>query len=698
LKTNPYYYNALIFRLQEFVDSKYARKELSWFKLNTDFIKAAWALFFRTLYPSASFEESIRTPRSGHCKFTSGTLTTGSRSQPLFVKILPYPHNKKLDSILVDNINGFILNRILAKNLPLQGAFMVYVDSFLSFTQQRSSGTHRWPFALITDINDKASPFYIPSRPGSAPSTATALTLNAQISISNAVPGLSLQSYFNQACRSSQPLPICETILLKFHDFYSQKIMPLALQVGMLHNDFHLGNLLYDDEQKEIVCIDYGRMHFQYFCDNIDSELNRFCTIEMNKLHIDIPSLDSYRSIVDFQKNAYMWKSIHKPDIIENINYPYYVLDLMTLAANMYTFFLVSVDDNTVAEWKSLIDPFFMLQYTRKEELKESTFTIHVNDPTTTHANYQTFVKAASDKLDSKWKTFFEYVGKGLFYMAMVFSCEGLFTIRLNPERYNLFKNITNIEIRNRIISAFIRIFISKSPEPVQLIFKELQAYPNISSVLYNTLTSRLHNGIVSMDVFIELFLEFFDELDLNEYKQIPENIRRILDIKRYPNSFASIFFGSFQYVDYDLRKIDTALKTIADLNSQLQVQKKHKLARRSNTQAGGNTSLNLEFTDIDPVVLMPSKPSKPIEYKPVYMDDILENAANPLLKPPLLPRQKSPSSTSPRQRERTHRVSRYLTPAPLTPTPLPALPEAVPAYGGAKRKKKTSAKSKPSP
>jgi len=451
-------YNGVVMQLAKFVQKKYNQHAASWHS-DTFSLRAAMSLIFAAQLDSIRILSDLK-QNSANCKFTIAKAKASvlSSETSLFVKVIDYPTKKGIDSILVDNVNGKIFNWFMQQYPDMQGYFMFYVDSFLNWSSQDKK---RWNYDITSDITNPQSPLFIPEGypnegPERKPSNAGGIFAcypQQQVSISCAIKGRSLQDYFERACESAGQTTYeqCRSIMLKFASMYEQMRI-LGRDWGMLHNDLHLGNLLFDEDAQKIVCIDYGRVHFQRLVEEPVAEINEFAKTEVDKLGLSKRfSLDyeafksgvtpcNYKDVMD-KLHRHTKSDTNSPFLtrsvtVTSVKYPMYVMDLMTLAGNMYLFFLAGSKRNKGERIHGLINPFFKVYakghkkgepFPIKKEIVSRNLLLRVFDVQKTWANYNRFLqniiqvnstKGKSDAHD--WQPFFSIIAEGLMYMAIV--------------------------------------------------------------------------------------------------------------------------------------------------------------------------------------------------------------------------------------------------------------------------------------
>jgi hypothetical protein len=415
-------FEKLSIKLPKYVKDKYKEyPEISW-DSNKYHVAAAWIFLFAARQKRLDVSRPF-VRNSANCQFTiadSELYISPDKgiATPLFIKSVTYPTPKDTDYVLVDNINGWIINVLTGMYPSLQKFFMVYVDSFLSFTNTNSN---QWLFDTVSDPQNRDSPLFIPgtSKPSKNSGALTQLP-KCQIAISYAVKGRSIMSYFIDAC-NNKPIssPIRRNILFGMTNLYSC-LHYLGFNWGMLHNDLHLGNMLYDEYNNCVVCIDYGRMHFQKQAEapkGVYPALDSFVQREVKKLQ----SLQTCKTYKDVMQAAHVHlKSTLKTGEI----YPFHVADVITITCNMYLFILATSKPAKRANIKALVDSFFTIHSTDLQLLSQRNFVISVPDPVTILKGYvhaQTYIVTALNK-KTDLLPILNIVLEGVFLFALFLS------------------------------------------------------------------------------------------------------------------------------------------------------------------------------------------------------------------------------------------------------------------------------------
>lgn len=286
------------------------------------------------------------TNNSANCYFAIETLknTGNGQEEDLFFKIVPVQTGvKKLDSIIVDNVNGMIINmlrKIASNNQEMQktlGHYMTFRDSFLFY------------------YNNKLNTIPVSNILSMYPPSSQEMT-QCQVAVYEAIDGPSLMTLVKTSCRLvntdsyklSKIVDATKHLLLnifKQANDILKSIYSMGSTYGMVHNDLHLGNILIDKHNNNnVVIIDYGRMFFQTYMpkqqDVIDATVNSIVQEQFYRME---PLYDL--SIKKRYEDAALLNFYVKGPMTYEGKYITFITDYITFALNMYIFFLVTYKD-----------------------------------------------------------------------------------------------------------------------------------------------------------------------------------------------------------------------------------------------------------------------------------------------------------------------------------------------------------------
>lgn len=196
---------------------------------------------------------------SANAKFTEMIVKNDNITKQLFVKV---QLDRYSDNMIIDNINGYLINRIcdLYSHLNLQSNFMRYIESATGFYSENEN-------KLFFEEKDN---LYIP----------------VKISLHETIPHKATLFYILSTLVSSTDGIIEKDILYDENLIKSinSKLVKLIKNMkfmgenyGMVHNDCHGSNIIYDNKQNFVV-IDYGRVIFdnQMIFDNNNDLFENF--------------------------------------------------------------------------------------------------------------------------------------------------------------------------------------------------------------------------------------------------------------------------------------------------------------------------------------------------------------------------------------------------------------------------------------
>lgn len=233
-----------------------------------------------------------------------------------FVKFAICEPSNKVDWIMIDNVNGIIMNDIVRKHPQIRPNVMVYQDSFKTFVHV-TDNLIEWIPSVLTDIDNPDQPCNIEElRKKSQDRKSISDWEPVCCSIYESIDGDSMKTM----TRTSQ---LWQKAFSKFAELY-ETIVFLGTEYGMMHNDLHLGNIFYDKMSDQLVMIDYGRMHFQA---KEDATVEVEYPMKKNGFRI---KPYKYSSLDRFNHHL-------KANFIRNPNglYCMTIMDLMCLSANV---------------------------------------------------------------------------------------------------------------------------------------------------------------------------------------------------------------------------------------------------------------------------------------------------------------------------------------------------------------------------
>jgi len=322
---------------------------------------------------------------SANCSFSTLVVSSNPKqyATALFLKAVNYPKSPDVDDIVVDNINGALINQIIV-NGPLskyRNHVMKYVDAFYNET--------------CTNRNAKGERMNIPScvlYPKAEGPIHCEVAKARLFSIFECIDGTSLyklqHNEFMKIVLKNNP--IC-----RFFDF----LIEMGVDYGMLHNDLHLGNVFFDHANECLTMIDYGRIHFGYG----DSLTNEKWIPEILKKNLEPNPNVTYRDYMD--RNHDFIKSRVK---IYG-KFPMAIFDMMTLSGNL------AIKIARAQNVYSYNLPFITLLLDKKREWSGVQLNI-----STFESSYRTIKITYNDV--------YGYIAEGLFYLGsyIIFMCRNI--------------------------------------------------------------------------------------------------------------------------------------------------------------------------------------------------------------------------------------------------------------------------------
>lgn len=229
-----------------------------------------WLWVILSCYESIEYSTSIaQNSCNAGVTFLECTTPSGKKER-LVVKFQLNPY---ADNIALDNINGYIVNRIIEFFPRLRYHFMRYVDSCVTF---------------VDATNKQKNEFHL---------DRVLLASQRMIDDDDLISGLAeLKAEMKRCpisiCRSvNSPESLQDMIDSDDYDFDAllEKLADLfhAMRAvgnlfGFTHNDAHLANVLYDGKENSFVLIDYGRLLFSStLLKAFDKELDRDITDQL---------------------------------------------------------------------------------------------------------------------------------------------------------------------------------------------------------------------------------------------------------------------------------------------------------------------------------------------------------------------------------------------------------------------------------
>jgi len=558
-------FDKLIHLVPELVKQKYhnMRIPFGWF-LDPYTIRASWSLLFAGRLKSLDTSKPCKST-SVNCRYSFAPTeiydvnTNKYRESSLFVKVVSYPLPPKTDHILVDIINSALLKAFHATRPHIT----FYIESFLSFNKITKgdfvANTYVpkesiWEFNKYCNLSSQYSPFYIPTSNLPHKSCEN----KCYVYLADAIHGKTLMDLmktsleYNLAAKARANAividkktkidALCQMAMTSFVKFFDA-ITHLGYKFGMLHNDFHLGNLMFDEINNKLVCIDYGRMHFQDATLTSHPVLTHFITREVKKLGVD--SLSNSRTEVTYDNvMSAFHKQLKSTKVLKDKDnipvYPMVIADIMALCGNMYVFYLITQSDDKVNKVKTIVDKIINFDYgndkvnlyTRDITLKvTSDFALILNE-------YQEVLTHDWNQIDKTNANLLSIIVEGLLFIALLINYSngqittGMISVQLNDKK-SLFHSHFQYIYSAQHLSYFIDIIMKLPTNPNNILNKTvyLQKLRNYGIKLGGRSSKKLGQNAGEMDFNFQLEPSqptFYNALEVKDVFGSPVNVNRI--------------------------------------------------------------------------------------------------------------------------------------------------------------------------
>jgi hypothetical protein len=201
------------------------------------------------------------------------TYSLGEKLTPVPVPIIiKVQLDYRADDILVDSVNARILHKIGMNNKNI----MEYISSFRAYITESSSGNYE--LNIGNYIKTLESQLIEPKKQLIEPKRHFAKKCLVAKAVKHRTLGTLMDNINSQHFEGD----ICP----KLHTLAKTMIL-LGENYGFVHNDCHLGNILYDLNTKTFVLIDYGRVYFGLSDKSLDSYVSQFFEQEIDKLSLN---------------------------------------------------------------------------------------------------------------------------------------------------------------------------------------------------------------------------------------------------------------------------------------------------------------------------------------------------------------------------------------------------------------------------
>jgi len=242
---------------------------------------------------------------------------------------------KNSDSIIMDDINGYIMNMIVAESPNLKPYFMEYVDSGVSFITKDDSKFDLKSIMMASEgpVTDDVLL--------SKMTKAVEKSVIMKVTFSKAVDAP--KNLADVILNQEKPLP---TIMKEVSKLLAA-IQILGTKYGFAHNDAHPYNILFDGKTGNLVLIDYGRSIFDVSLFDAKSqkdisdrilfeELKSMDVDVMNQVCDDTMNLSGKKSYADFIKRELAGSPCRTLDLMtpasQEISRVLYMFDIMKIS------------------------------------------------------------------------------------------------------------------------------------------------------------------------------------------------------------------------------------------------------------------------------------------------------------------------------------------------------------------------------
>ncbi len=158
-----------------------------------------------------------------------------------------------------------------------------------------------------------------------------------------------------------------ETVINIFKCLYElyEFIKKFGLEYGFMHNDLHFGNIIYDERNKNLILIDFGRSSFAKFMDEPVKEID-------DMLHLNFKKIDLYyyyRYITDINVNKiynhHLHLFSHCYSIKDKKSNKYFgvITDLIAFALNTYIRVLCYLYETDIKHFHKIYHEFSQILY-----------------------------------------------------------------------------------------------------------------------------------------------------------------------------------------------------------------------------------------------------------------------------------------------------------------------------------------------
>ncbi len=412
--------------------------------------------FISTYIPCSKFENGLLVKQSVNCKFTLANIN--SQSEKIFIKVVD---NRIKSLIIYDIINSIIFDKFNKEFEADHGdiyetCLIKYKSSFISYYDNRGTNDY-WNYNdLIYFVTNKNSKYNYKNllKP------THIYKYLCHIFITDAVKGKAesigqILNNYNERTKSK-----CFAVFASMYQVYLF-LEWVGILRGYVHNDLHLGNILYDDINNRVIIIDYGQNVFCYYYDNNDDNIN----IEVNNIIKDLNLSDkfslsrtlTYKEII---KSPYFSNNIPNFKIISrsNLNAPYYmgvIFDLMTLSLNLYKRLIsMRVDDIKIIFENILVFDNNIIRINDIDFIYgDINYTTEINKYILCRTNIEDLEGSENQILKDVYLSILD----GLFYFRLLLLKLNRFTLDLNANNGILYKGgLQIIYLKNSTLNLYL--------------------------------------------------------------------------------------------------------------------------------------------------------------------------------------------------------------------------------------------------
>jgi len=276
---------------------------------------------------------------SGNCNFTIADVSINSNPERIFIKIVDIPTAQyHVDHLLYDVIASIIFDYIFKIDKKYEKFIPEYRGCFPSYYFVDSSTIGFWNYNDINDFtNQDKSPFNYKTFLLNFSKQQKCLTVMYK-AINDPI---NLRDFFIKYIDSDKDKYL--DVLKKSCKIY-ELLKDLGLNYGFMHNDLHLGNILYDETTTELKLIDFGRASFGKYIDEINDDIINKIKVEYTKLNYDrLFRLDLFNSrynginsLEEFLYKDQRFFPYAYSIKLTNNKYFGIILDLITFSLNIY--------------------------------------------------------------------------------------------------------------------------------------------------------------------------------------------------------------------------------------------------------------------------------------------------------------------------------------------------------------------------